>query len=355
MKLKYLALLLLLASCTIITSCAPTISNFEKYEKQFLNKTEFMPSKENLENKLPKIAVFALEENSNQVATQSQLGNSIANNIENILSQNRLAELVDRNANVKLQKEISLAEMNKTGSYKGPKVADYAISGTISNAGFASKYSSGSTFINPRNGQIVAIPPKYTYNAAVAGNIKIYELPSLTVIESIEFAGKKSRSENVQQRGGLNLGGLQIGGEQMKGTDRDDSLVRQAGEDAVDELKVNLKNALAKKGYILEKRVYGKKAIFKISLGSLDGVGQGDKFEITTQSESENPITGLSEIERKVIGSGVIADKIDPKSSWVLIDDKEKIDSIRLGDTVKMKYKKGTFDGLVKSTSSMLE
>lgn len=347
--MKYLALLLF--AC----SCATSIKNFDQYQKQFLSKTEFMPSKENLENKPAKIVVFALDENDNSVATQAQLGNTIANNIENVLAQNRLAELVDRKASTKLKKEIALAEMNKTGSYKGPKVADYAISGTISNAGFTSKYSNGSVYINPKNGQVISIPPKFTYSSDVAGNIKVYELPSLTVIEAIEFFGKKTRSENVQQNGGLSLGALQIGGQQAKGIERDDSLVRRAGEDAVDNIKINIQNAFAKKGYILEKRVLDKKTIFKISLGSLDGIKQEDKFEVIGQYEIENSITNESEIERRIIAQGRIADVVEPKVAWVIIDNEKKAEAIRLGDTVKMKYKKGSFDGVVKFTKTIIE
>lgn len=349
MKIRHLALVLL------ITSCAPTIKNFGKYEKQFLTKSAFMPSKEALENKPAKVAIFALDENSNEVATQAQLGNSIANNIENILAQNRLAELVDRKAATKLQKEIALAEMKKTGSYKGPQVADYAVSGTISNAGFTSKYTDGTTFINPQNGQLVSIPPKFTYSSDVSGNVKIYELPSLAVVETIEFSGRKSRVENVQQNGGFRLGGIQVGGEQVKGSARDDSLVRRAGEEAVDGIQIELKNAFAKKGYILEKRVYDDKTIFKISLGSTDGIKHGDKFEVSGQYETENPITNESEIERRIITEGTVTDKIDPKSCWVVIDDEDKINAIRLGDMIKMKYKKSSFLTVSRLAKSMIE
>lgn len=349
MKLKHLALILL------ITSCAPTIKNFDRYQKQFLSKTEFMPTKEVLEAKSSKVVVFALDENDNTVATQAQLGNSIANNVENVLAQNRLAELVDRKAAAKLQKEIALAEMNKTGVYKGPQVADYAVSGTISNASFSSKYSSGSTYFNPKNGQMVSIPPHYTYASDVSGNIKVYELPSLAVIEAIEFSGRKTRTENVQQKGGLSLGGLQIGGEQVKGIERDDGLVRRAGEDAVENIIVDIKNSFAKKGYILEKRVYDNKTIFKISLGSIDGIKHGDKFEIIGQYETENAITGQSEVERRIIGTGTVTDKIDPKTSWVVIDDADNIGAIRLGDSVKMKYKKSSFSVVTKLAKNMVE
>ena len=110
MRLIHLTLLL------VISSCGPTIKNFDDYQKQFLSKTAFMPTKETLDGKPVKIVVFALDENNNEIAMQSGLGESIAGSIENILSKNRLCEIVDRNAAVKLQKEIALSEMNKTGS-----------------------------------------------------------------------------------------------------------------------------------------------------------------------------------------------------------------------------------------------
>ncbi len=348
MKLKHFTLLI---SCTILTSCAPTIKDLNKYQKQFLTKTEYMPSEDALANKPPKVVVFALDENSNQVATQAQLGNTIANNVENILAKNRLAELVDRNASAKLQKELALAEMNKTGSYKGPKVADYAISGTISNAGFTSKYSKGSIYYSPSAGW-VSIPPNFKYSSDVSGNLKIYELPSLTVVEAIEFKGRKTRTENVRQDGGISLGALQIGGQEAEGTQRDDSLVRKAGEDAVDDIKISIQNSFAKKGYILEKRIYKDQSIFKISIGSLDGIKHGDKFEVTGQFEVENAITNKTEIERRIITTGTVTDKIDPKTCWVIVDDSDLANSIRLGDSVKMKYEKHWFTGIAKMIES---
>lgn len=340
MKIKYLVLLSMLASC------APTIKNFDKYQKQFLNKSQFLPSEEALADKPAKIVVFPLIENENQIATQAALGITIANDIENILSQYRLGQLVDRSAAKKLEKEIQLAEMNKTGSYKGPQVGDYAISGSVSNAGFTKKYSDGYMFINPKTGAATSIPPKFTYASDVSGNLKIYELPSMIVVDNIEFKGSASRQEDVQQNGGFSLGAMRIGGEQAKGSDRDDNLVRKAGQNAIKRTIVDLRNALAQKGYVLEKRILDKKTIFKISLGSSHGIKHGDKFEIIGQYEVENPITSKVEIERNVIANGAVTDKIDPKTCWIVLDDKEKESQIRLGDIVKMKYKRGIFDSL---------
>ncbi len=340
---NYLILVLFL-----IFSCSPTIRNFDNYQKQFLPKSSFLPNKEALENKAPKIVVFPLDENENQIAIQTTLGNTIANNIENIIGKNRLGEIVDRKAAQKLQKEIALAEMNKSGIYKGPIIADYAISGAISNAAFTSQYKDGYVYMDPRNGQFITVPPKYYYTSNVAGNIKIYELPSLSVVETIEFSNEESRSENVRQDGGLSVGAIQIGGKKQEGASRDDNLVRKSSSEAIENIEVNLKNFFAKKGYILEKRIDGKKSIFKINLGSLDGIKKGDKFDVITLIESQNPITQENEIERQIIAQGFVSDKIDLKSSWIIIENSEKFDRIRLGDIVKIKYEKKFFDKLNK-------
>ena len=308
-----------------------------------------MPTKENLDGKLVKVAVFPLEENDNQVAKQAQLGSAIADNIENILGSARIAQIVDRKGVEKLQKEVALAEMNKTGSYKGPQVADYAISGTISNATFNGEYSPSSVGYNPANGQITSVPAQSTFTSTATGNIKIYELPSLKVIQTIPFSAKRKISENAQDQGGLNIAGIiKVGAKEVKVRDRDDGMVRRAGAEAVDDIKVDIKNALARRGYILEKRVLKDKSIFKINLGLSDGIKQGDKFEVQGKYEVQNQITEESEVETRVIVTGEVTDRVDPETAWVVIDDKDQVNQVRLGDVVKMKYKRGAFDFLTK-------
>lgn len=322
------------------SSCSPTISNFNSYLPQVLPRTDFMPSPDLAEGKSPKIVVFELDDKSNETAKQAELGKSITVAVENVLTQNRLAELVDRSAAEKLEKEIALAEMNKTGSYKGPRIADYAISGAIGNAGFAKKYSSGFVLPN-KDGSFTRIPPKFTYSTSVLGNLKVYELPSMQVVENFEFSGRKSRSEEVKTDNNLSVGGLiEFGGQKAEGLNRDDALVRSAGIEAIDDISFDIKNFFAKKAFIMEKRSLKDKSIFKISAGSLDGIKQGDKFEVIGKYEINNELTGKTEIERRIIASGVVADKIDPNSAWVLIDDEETENLIRLGDMVQFKYKR---------------
>ncbi|MDA0902476.1 MAG: hypothetical protein O3B09_03610 [Proteobacteria bacterium] len=334
----------------LLTACSTKIANFESYQKSLIPKTSFMPTAEMVEGKPPKVVVFKLdEEENNEVAKQAGLGEAMMVDIENVLTQRRLAKLIDRKAAAKLEKEIALAELNKTGSYKGPQIADYAISGSISNAGFTKKYTASRISISLQ-GEITRKPAKFTYSSQVVGNVKIYELPSMAVAENFEFDGKKSRSESVLTDNNVSVLGLvEFGGQKVKGLDRDDSLVRKAGNEAIDSISYKIQNFFAKRGYILEKRVLGKKKpIFKINLGSSDGMKKGDKFEIVTKYENENPITGKSEIESRVLTSGKVSNIINPDSAWIIIDKKDAADLIRIGDIVQFKYKRGFFNKTMK-------
>ncbi len=345
MKVKILAALL------ILSACAPKIGDLNLYQKQFASKTKYMPSAEILAGKPAKIVVFKLEENNNQTAIQAALGDSMAGAIETILGKNKLGQIVDRKAAEKLKQEIALAEMNKTGSYKGPDIADYAISGSISNAGFTKKYVGASACFDPLSKSMKPVPARYEYTSEVAGNLKVYELPSLAVVQSFDLDGYVQRKENVQRDGAVEVGAISFSGKAAAAADHDEALVRKAGEDAVKNNEVDIKNFFGKTGYIMEKRSFEKNTIFKINLGATDGIKHGDKFEVTGQFESQNALTNQAEIEKRVITEGVVSEIIDPQTAWVIIKDEKKANEVRLGDVVRMKYKKGFFS--IKATRNL--
>lgn len=337
MKLK---LLITIITSLILSSCAPRISNFHEYQKEHFPKTKFLPNKEDLKGKLPKVVIFDFDENENITAKQAKLGKSLAIYTQNALSQKKLAKLIDRKAAKKLEKEIVLAQINDSQvAYSGPKVADYAISGSISNAHFSKKYSSASMMID-HEGRFYKIPAKFTYKSKVTGNLKIYSIPSMDVVENFKISGFSKRTENIQKNNSISFGGLiEFGGQQEKGISRDDGLIRSAGENAINNTSILLKNAFARKGYILEKKIFKKKSIFKVNLGSNDKIKHGDRFEIFGEFEEVNPITNEIEVEKRKLATGRVSDIINPKYSWIVLDKKEDVTKIRLGDIVKFKYK----------------
>jgi hypothetical protein len=343
--------ILLVAAILFLDNCAPKISNFHSYNKEYFAKSSFIPTREELKGAVPKVVVFNFNESDINIAKQSNLGKTLSLNVQNVLTKDRLARLVDRSVARKLEKEILLSQINDDGpNYLGPVVANYAVSGSISNASFNKKYSSASSSYS-KEGGYRKIPAKFRYSSNVSGSVKVYEIPSMSVVENFEFSGSASRSENVQKNGGASIGFIEIGGQQVEGLNRDDGLIRMAGTNAINNVAVSLKNAFAKKGYILEKKSFKGKFIFKISLGSKDGLKRGDRFEIIGLFEEKNPITNDIETEKRILASGRVADKINPKFSWVVLDKKEYNEIVRLGDVVKFKYKESFSQAIGKYSS----
>ncbi len=333
----YIVILLAL----IFTSCAPKIKNFDSYNKQYLPQSSFLPTKKDLNSNLPKVVVFKFDSNNIETAKQAKLEESLAEYIENLISKNNLANILDRSSTKKLKDEIKLSELNQTGSYKGPQIADYAVSGSVSNASFSKKYKSSGVMYDSNTGALVSVPARYIYESDVEGSLKIYEIPSLKVLKNIKFSGYSTRQENVKSDG-LNIGSISFG-KKDPGLEKDNGLVRKAAGDAIKAVEPFLKQALIKKGYILEKRVHEDKVIFKVSLGSNNGIKHGDNLEIVGKYEIENPITKESEIEKRILAKGKVTNLINPKSCWIVLNKDKEISKIRLGDIVNMMYKQSEF------------
>ena len=114
-------------------------------------------------------------------------------------------------------------------------------------------------------------------------------------------------------------------------------VIKQAFDNSISRLKNRLYNAFLYNGYILEKRVYGNKSIFRINLGLKENLAMGDKFKVYSIINNYNPITDENTPEEIEIGSGVVSNIILNDSAWVILDDKETIEKIKLGDMVRIR------------------
>ena len=332
---KYKLILVILA-LFFQTNCAVKIKDFNKYQKSPLNKSYFLPSKEEFNKNKLKVVVFKFNENENFHAINANLGQIVASQIRSILNTNHLVELIDRDAALKLKNEIQLAEINKTGSFKGNIVADYTISGDITNAAFSSRYKKGGVFYSKEHG-LIKIPAKFKYTSEVSLDIKINSIPSLDVVKSISGSGKSSRSEDAGSDGVLDL---IVGKKAESSVKQDDGLTALAAKRALQNISHKIKDFFAPQGYILEKRILDKKEIYKISLGFNDGVKQNDFLKIIGKYQNQNPITSEIEIEERIIANGRVSNLINSNSAWVKL---KIIDKVRLGDKVKINYEKKPF------------
>lgn len=285
--LKTLFILCFLFCC----NCTAKISNFNQYQKEIIPTSQNVPNEEDLKSIKPKVVVFDFNVGDNSYAKHSNIGRSLAVNVENYLTNQKTIELIDRKVAEKLKDEIVLSQLkNIEASYNGPQVADYAISGDISKSG---------------------------YKRGVSGSLKIYEIPSMRVVENFAFSG-----------------------------------IADDGKDAINNISPKIKNFFSKKAYILEKKSLNGKAIFKISQGSNDGIDNSMKFNIINKTQSYNSITKNTQVEKRIIATGKVSNIIGPDSSWIVLDKTEYNNQIRLGDVVIFKHNRSFFEKVAHSINN---
>lgn len=267
--------------------------------------------------------VVVLPSDDSPTARSAGLADHATQALEQVLGAGGV-EVVERKLAGKLESELKLAEMKGSGSYAGPDVADFAIRVVMGTASWNSTYVPASTTVNPVNKQPVYVPASYTYTGQSAMTLRIYQLPSLKLVEQMNTTGKVSLPQ--QQR--------------AAGPGDAVPLMRGATDDGIKSKKNDVLNEFAPKGYITDKRVREKKAIFRVQLGKNTGAKPGDPVEIWTMQKVGNSYDEVS------LGKGRMSDIVGNEGSWILVDDEKVAARVRKYDYVKVKLGGGLFDSL---------
>jgi len=326
-------ILTLLGSVLILafTGCGTAIDNLNAFKPHPMEKTELMPSQKALKGEKFKVVIMSVEDAHFKLARNANLGVALRRMLETEIGIDQSIEILDRQASDKFEDEIKLGEMN--GDVEGENIlldsANYAVVGELKNASFTSRFIQRSSWVD-KEGRRHYIPAHYIYTAEVDGQIKIYELPSMKIQKIIPFSDNQTRSEDSKFLG--------------KNVRVDHGLINKAGEDAIHAARIELKNFLAPRGYLIGGRSYEGDRIIKISLGYGNGVKEGDDIEIKTKKKVINQLTEEESIEEYVVGYGTVSDKIQRKTAWVHLDSEVEGEMVRLGDEVKVIYTKDFMD-----------
>jgi hypothetical protein len=348
--LKYVGLVLL----TLVAACTHKIKDLDGYSKAPLLMAEYVSSDEMRSSKV-KVAIIEFDNGALKEAEKAELGKTIASKIENVLASNKLVTIAERDNVLRLKQEIALAEMQGDSSYSGPVLADYAVTGKIVSAGLEHKFQSSSSYYNPASGTYVRVPAKNKYEATVSGNFKILKLPSLDVVNVVEFKGEEYRFEDaIENRGFFST---KIDSSNIKAEDNE--LLRKAALDAIEDNAYKLKNIFAelKRGYVYEKRSHGKQVIFLVGMGVDDGIKLGAKLDLYTIALYHDPIEGKDNLEEVKIGQVIVTNQVFNNRAWVVVKDGKLVEKIRSGDFVKMKYSKSLanqIDSIADKTKGLL-
>lgn len=319
MKIRFLSLIPLVALA--ITGCASSkISDLNAYQKVPLQSVDPMPSKAALAGAKSRVLVFALDDKKWPGA-----GEGVSDKVIKELNDTHNVVIVDRALAANLGQELQLAESKGRTGYKGQDVADFAITGKITEGGAGVKFTEASSWTD-KEGKSHYTPAKCTTSGKVAFSLKVVQLPSLDVIKTIDQEATASSTEDSRGDCSRVSQGAANG------------IVDAAIANAVQKAHTELKNQFAPAGYVVERRVHEKDNIFKTTLGATGGAKEGLPVVFVRTVSEQNALTGVASAEQVNIAEGVISDQIGAGFSFLIVSDKEKAEKVLMGDKVQVKY-----------------
>ncbi|WP_354624102.1 hypothetical protein [Psychromonas sp. MME2] len=316
-----------------LSGCGPTKVNPETYTEVSLQKADLMPTKESLSGKKQKIVIFAPDTSDLELAKISHADVTMVNTLEKYLADVGV-EIVDRKIANKLKSELALAESKGKSEYDGPEIANYAISGKISDILLTSSFTERKTR-KTKKGKTRVTPAHCDFDATVSANLKLYKLPGLAFAKTIPVTYTKSmQTETTNSK-------CPISNETAI------ALIGKAAKKAIKSERTEFQNFFSPKAYVLARKTNGDNNLFKISAGKNFGFIPESTITFYTLSLDKNPITGDVMTEESAIVEGTVtANLIGDKYAWILVEG-EEAEKIKLGDYVKVKYEQTTLGSLL--------
>lgn len=298
---------------------------------------DIMPTEQELEGAKHRVVIFSPDDSVNELARATGLAHTLSTELGHFISETG-AEIIDRNLANQLEQEIRLAEMHGIATYEGPRVADFALNGTLSTATISVAFSPAHNWVD-KKGQSYTVPAKCTYTASISGVIKVYSMtPKLSYLDSLKLDYNYTTTEETKKT------------ECIISDHHRQSFISLSAKNSVKKVRSTLKNLFAPKAYILEAKPHGEDIIFKLSSGTDSGFKAGQGLKIYTRKVALNSISGKESIEDIELVEGEISATIGSNYAWIIVEDKRRARKVRLGDFVKVKYNEGllgSFGGLI--------
>lgn len=326
------SIILSVGALFLITGCGTSI-NLTKYSPIQAPKASHMPSPDELQSKKPNVIVMDLDNNHIKLAEEAEAGKAMATTINGGLASSHEVNIVKRLDNTDLKDEVKLSQKLKS---LGDKTANYIVTGKIDNATYNWTFHEESTWTD-KKGRVHVIPPSISYKACVSGNVNVYKLPDLKVLDTIPVEACATDSEDARSP--------------SQARKSNPGLVRNAATEAADDATYPLMNFFSPKGYITEVRKNKDgDLIAKLTIGTDDGLKEGDTVKIYTIKDSINPLTNKKESNIVEVAVGKVSNQNGPHFAWIIID-KDDINpgyTIHIGDFAKVEKEESWFSKLKK-------
>lgn len=292
-------LVLALSGCT-----SSTVKSLPNFHEVGIERAEVQPRKDWVEGQRVKVVVSPPEGKEWQDAQQAQLLPLFSQAIQRAIEESG-SEVIDRSLNSSLRDEMRLAEAKGSGNFEGPAVAHFAVKPAFSKVTVSStKETRGmlSKLINKNE------PPVYNHVLMVEGRIRIYEIPAMRLIETLQFEEEQKEDNTSPRLSDANARLHEIFGK------------------AFGSVRNDFKNLIAPRGAVVKKGISDGVTVFQVMIGGEHKVTPRDKVRIFS-------LGGGTET---LIAEGSVTAAVGPRHCWISVDDPKSAAQIREGDLARL-------------------
>lgn len=294
----------------------------------------------NKPNKVVRVILADFKDEHNNSSAKGLASEALEGQVKRVL--NKSAEMVDlsRDMRKKLQEEIQIIEMNGDSEFVPPQAANLAVGGSIHNAHVDTRFVPAHKKFDLMKAEHVPVPDQCVVEATVGGNVVFYNVNPVALEESVAFNGVDV-IETSPPAGSTNC--VEPSDAQKR------TMIKKAMMAGLESIEPVIKTMVAGRGSVEKAFIHTKKkkVYYQISIHPNTGALPGTKVQFLEMKE----FNGRKSAEP--IAEGKVACTTKSKD-WAFVELKKKADQelIKQGTMVKLVFKKGWLNSLVKTKTS---
>lgn len=317
--------------------CASSrVSDLDAYEKIPLNRVVPYPSQDELRKRNYEVIVVDRPAMGIDDSTLKKPRALVRRSLEGIAAEAGAA-VIDRSlqdvSGIRTEGVLNELEGQEGEDISG---ADYALATRFQTYRYSALWKKPSKMLWQSEEDIAQKPGTCTHLTEVSLDIQVIEIGSNDRVSRTYSIEHEASQKNKDLDSACTIAPVTL-----------DMMFETALEEALTCLDIPLGTLLSPRGHITEHRKAreAERHIYKVSLGSVQGLEADDEVEISREQRALSP-SGEETRSERLIAKGVVTDQITPQTAWIALDPSKAMDAILDGDVVRPVLSEGLLSSL---------
>lgn len=333
------AIAILIGAAVAVACASSRVSDLDAYDEIPMNRVVPYPSPEELRKRAVEIVIVDRPSVGIDDAQLEMARAQVRRELERIAARSG-ATIIDRSLQDRsaIRTEGVLSELE---GREGDRVsgADYALANRFSTYRYSATWTKPFKFLWQSEEDVAGKPGTCEHRVEVALDVQVIEIGTHDRVDRVD---RTFALEHAAQQSNKDLDpACTIAPVTLS------VLFETALDEALSCLALPLGSMLAPRGHVTahRKASESERHLYRISLGSDQGIAHEDAVEIRREQRSTTP-GGVESRTERVIALGRVTDKISANAAWVAIDPTKATSEILAGDVVRPYESEGLLDSL---------